>query len=1289
MPTELINLDAPRVVLLRNPLEPSRSREVLACQAGQWLHEALPADCRPETWVAVDAGRVLTAEEWTDRLLVPGDELIVYPRLQGTVGKIVSGIIFPPLGVYWALRYAGLPSWASGLLTGGLIGMQYFPSIENIMSGKPSPPNVPKATSDLAGSNTYGFSGIVNGTRIGAPIPVVYGEHRVGGQLISAYVSTSGNNDRLNLLYALSEGEIFHIEAIEINEQPTANYLGVYTELRNGANSQTLIGLYGDKAASTFDAQATLTTAFITWTSSGTNLNGFEIKVTFPGGLYAINSETGGFALTNVSVEVDYKLHAAGSWTTGPRVTYRDARRTVIRQTIRIDSLASGQYDIRIRRTNNEATGSSKVDTVQRETITELVNDGYTYPNVALLSVSALATNQLSGGLPRVTARVFGVKIKRWNVAGLSVYQEVWTNNPAWIVFDMLTNERYGHGRFTWKVRYSTGTISVTNGSAAFSGSGTGWTAATLRKGDLLHVRYTLGGFPAGAVAEVESIDYDTQTGTFGPIWWQGDTMSNVAYEVRSNDLDIASFAAWANFCDEFVPDGKGGTEKRATCDFVCDADQENIWSAVLRICGIGQASAVKTGTYIKIKIERASAPVQVFNMANIKADTFEEIFLPLKDRANIFEVQFLNAADNYAQDLVVLEDPDLFTNSEQPRRKTISGYGITRSSHAARMARFSQKANLYVTRTISFEAALDAVTCEPGDVIRFQHDIPQWGYGGRALAGSTGNTIVLDRAVTIESGKTYEVLVRHADDSIETKTVTTGVGTVSTLTISGTWGNTPAPHDLWAFGETAISTKPFRVISLERTQDLDVRITAVEYNAAVYDDSSINETNQVQYSSLASLTGPPGNVKDLIMLEQIDATQSIWVSWSPPGSPHFKAGRVYRTDNGIPVFLGESTNGSFAISDVPSGELVRVIVTSVSSAGVESSLETAPTAEIIRSSIYPPDVQGLVLEGERLRWSYPDPPRDLDGFLVRFRPGNSTDWAEATPAHAHVLRVTDFQIFKRQGSQTFLVKAVDRYGNESLTAKALTVTYDGVITDNIILTEDHRTLGWPGTLTAGSLIAGDLKADASATFWTGDAALMWSAVSTNTMWTAAFAEMTYEFTVLPTAEQLDAMLKLDLQMAGLWSIDYQADSSAVMWQADPLTAMWSGDDTVMWSAVGPYMQWPGQIDHLKRQFYTIRIIGHPGMVQAVLEELSVIFDVRDIIETLEDVPIASIGTRLGLTSSFRQIVSVRTALNDDGGDGAYVKVLDKNPTLGPLVKVFDSSDVATTGVVDAVVHGY
>lgn len=1240
------------VTLLPDPFRPDRDRQVLACAAGQWLSDVVPACCSVGEWVAVDGGRVIVQEEWGRYLLVPGTEIVVYPRVRDFGLSIMIGIMVVAMVAQTALA----------------------------LTRKQPTANVPSTSSDLNASATYGFSGIQNSTRVGAPIPVVYGKHRVGGQIMNTYVETRNDSDVVHMLLALSEGEISLIQGVEINGQPIANYTGIVKQERLGLNSQTAIGLFGDKTATTYQAEGQLSTTFITYTTQGTNLNGFMVKLTFPGGLFRVH-ETGSLVMASVSIEVDYKLSSSGTWITGPRQTISENKRAVMRRQIRVDGLAAGQYDIRVRRTTAESATSTLVDAVVREAVTELINDGYTYPNVALLTIEGAATNQLSGGIPRVTAEVLGVKVKRFFLD--LTYVVEWSQNPAWVVFDMLTNERYGHGRFTWRVlRTGTG-LNVTNGSATFTGTATGWTATTLRRGDVLHD-------PTGqAVGIVKTINYGAQSGTFEQVWG-GPTATNCAYEVRSNDLDIPSFDAWGQFCQYDVPNGSGGMEERAQVDMVFDAEREDVWSAVLRVCGVGQAALVKTGNYIRVKVEHEANPVQLFTMANIKADSFEEVFLPLKDRSNIFEVQFLNAQKDFQQDMVVLEDPLIYTNSEQPRRKTINGYGITRSSHALRLARFNQRVNRLVTRTITFEVGLDAVACEPGDVIRFQHDVPQWGYGGRAGSGSTNSTIVLDRAVTIEAGKTYEVLIRHENDSIETATVTTSPGTVTTLAVTPSFAQVPVKGEVWAFGETLISTKPFRVVTIERTQELEARIMAVEYSDAIYDETGLTAANAVQYSALSDLLGPPGPVKNLTILQVDGVEQSVWVSFTPPGSANFKTANIYRVDGGAKNLLGQSATGAFPVSGLRVGEVFTVKVTSVSSLGGESDYTAAPVAGITVTVIPPPDVPTLVLEGDRLRWNYPNKPRDLAGFLVRFRPGTSSNWENATAAHDNILLTTDLQIFRRSGVQTYLVKAVDTGGNESTNPRALTVDFGLSESENIIHVTNHRTLGWPGTSSNASVLSGDLKADASASLWTESSAPLWTGNPNALLWTASYSKMTYEFTVEPNDDQAGATLKLPIVMSGEWSMEYRSASSRPLWSGNSAAPLWTGNpDAQLWDQLVDYTQWPGQLDRLRQHLYTIRIVGYAGVVPAVLQELSVVIDVPDKIETLEDVPIAAGGTRLVLSGAPRRIVSVRCALEDDGGSAAYAKVMDKDAALGPLVKVFNSSNVATTGVVDAVVHWY
>ena len=57
------------------------------------------------------------------------------------------------------------------------------------------------------------------------------------------------------------------------------------------------------------------------------------------------------------------------------------------------------------------------------------------------------ASSIVSGTLPNVRAIIKGKKVKVWN-NDTNQWETAWTDNPAWIIRDILTNSRYGLGDF-------------------------------------------------------------------------------------------------------------------------------------------------------------------------------------------------------------------------------------------------------------------------------------------------------------------------------------------------------------------------------------------------------------------------------------------------------------------------------------------------------------------------------------------------------------------------------------------------------------------------------------------------------------------------------------------------------------------------------------------------------------------------------------------------------------------------------------------------------------------------
>ncbi len=121
----------------------------------------------------------------------------------------------------------------------------------------PSPPETGKG---MNSSPTYGWDGIQMQSRQGIPVPIVYGEHLVGGNLIECYISSDDDKSYLNMLIALSEGEISgimkkdlsgvctaltDIPYILINDNPIDNFTGVTWDYRLGTQDQAHIDGFG------------------------------------------------------------------------------------------------------------------------------------------------------------------------------------------------------------------------------------------------------------------------------------------------------------------------------------------------------------------------------------------------------------------------------------------------------------------------------------------------------------------------------------------------------------------------------------------------------------------------------------------------------------------------------------------------------------------------------------------------------------------------------------------------------------------------------------------------------------------------------------------------------------------------------------------------------------------------------------------------------------------------------------------------------------------------------------
>lgn len=103
-------------------------------------------------------------------------------------------------------------------------------------------------------------------------------------------------------------------------------------------------------------------------------------------------------------------------------------------------------------------TADSNSQRLQNNTVwssyTEVIDTEFTYPNTALIGVKF--DSEYFGNIPNRTYDLLGIKVKipsnynprtrQYSGVWDGTFKVDWTDNPAWVLFDIVTNKRYGLG---------------------------------------------------------------------------------------------------------------------------------------------------------------------------------------------------------------------------------------------------------------------------------------------------------------------------------------------------------------------------------------------------------------------------------------------------------------------------------------------------------------------------------------------------------------------------------------------------------------------------------------------------------------------------------------------------------------------------------------------------------------------------------------------------------------------------------------------------------------------------
>ncbi|MCR0012677.1 phage tail protein, partial [Acinetobacter baumannii] len=267
----------------------------------------------------------------------------------------------------------------------------------------------------------------------------------------------------IKILYGLSEGEIEGLanglQSIYLEETPlqnadgSLNFENVKVDFRNGTNDQEYIeGFPAVESETAIDVELKSETP---WVRAFSNLDLDAVRLRLKWGPLRTQNATNG-DVSGVTIEYAIDLQTDGGvWTEVLKTKISDKTSANYERAHRIDlPRADSGWLIRVRRLTPNSTSEYVSDKMYIEAVTEVIDAKLRYPNTALLGLQYDA--ETFGNVAKVAADTKGRILKvptNYNPAtrqyvGMwdGTFKEAYSNNPAWIYYDLCTSKRYGIG---------------------------------------------------------------------------------------------------------------------------------------------------------------------------------------------------------------------------------------------------------------------------------------------------------------------------------------------------------------------------------------------------------------------------------------------------------------------------------------------------------------------------------------------------------------------------------------------------------------------------------------------------------------------------------------------------------------------------------------------------------------------------------------------------------------------------------------------------------------------------
>ncbi|PHM45221.1 host specificity protein J [Xenorhabdus miraniensis] len=766
------------------------------------------------------------------------------------------------------------------------------------------------------------------------------------------------------ILLALGEGEfaggldgtnIFLDNTPIIGPDGQANFEGVKWEFRPGTPYQDYIpGMPAVENELTVGTELTES-----WVRSVTNtqLSAVRIRLSWP--QLQTQKEDG----DTVGYRIDYTIEVAtdgGSYQELPTLAVDGKTTTKYERSHRVDlPKAYSGWQVRVRRLTPKQTSNRIADAMVVEAITEVIDAKLSYPETALLFVQFDAKQFRN--IPQVSCepkmRIIRVpdnydpESRTYSGVWAGQFKWAWTDNPAWVLYDLMMNDRFSIGT-----------------------------------------------------------------------------------RVKAENLSLAKWDLYriAQYCDQLVPDGKGGMEPRHTCNVYIQS-QEDAWTVLRDIAGIFRGMTFWANNNMNVLADMPRDMDFIYTRANVRDGKFTYASASEKTHYSTAMVSWSDPQNGYQDAVEPVFDHRLIKRF-QVKQADVTAIGCTRQSEAQRRGKWVLHTNEY-DRMVTFTVGLDGKIPLPGYVIGVADEM----FSGRVLGGrvsaADGRNITLDRVSSAKVGE--RLILNLPSGKAEGRTIQAVNEKIITVTTA--YSEMPAAECVWAIDATDLAIQQFRVTGIKEGEDgVSFEITAVEHNPDKY--THIDTGTRIEERPISvippGVQPPPKNVtiSRYSVVNQGIAVSTLRVTWEAAESAIAYEAEWLR-DNGNWISVPRTSTQGFEIPNIYAGRY-QARVRAINASEISSIWANAPETHLKGKEGNPPAPPAFratpIIFGIQLDWGFAPQTDDTLKTEIQYSQTNDGEGLMLLADIPYPQRTHVLQGLAAGVAFWFRARLVDKSGNQS-----------------------------------------------------------------------------------------------------------------------------------------------------------------------------------------------------------------------------------------------------------------